>query len=102
MATLVSVNIGMPKDVSWRGRTVHTGVWKSPVEAPRMTTTSPPSRRTACAISTPTGPPPRIRSRGDRLHRGDLVAGPDALQVTQPRHRVHERLGAVREHHVRG
>ena len=36
MATLVSVNVGMPKDVSWRGRTVHTGVWKSPVSGPRM------------------------------------------------------------------
>jgi ferredoxin-NADP reductase/MOSC domain-containing protein YiiM len=36
MATLVSVNVGMPADVSWRGRTVHTGVWKRPVEGPRM------------------------------------------------------------------
>ena len=36
MATLLSVNVGMPKDVSWRGRTVHTGVWKSPVDGPRM------------------------------------------------------------------
>ena len=36
MATLLSVNVGMPKDVSWRGRTVHTGVWKSPVSGRRM------------------------------------------------------------------
>ena len=36
MATLLSLNVGMPKDVSWRGRTVHTGVWKSPVDGPRM------------------------------------------------------------------
>src|SRR3954465_8606459 len=36
LATLVSVNVGMPKDVQWRGRTVHTGVWKSPVAGPRM------------------------------------------------------------------
>jgi len=36
MATLLSVNVGMPKDVSWRGRTVHTGVWKSPVFGRRM------------------------------------------------------------------
>src|SRR3954462_8413040 len=35
MATLVSVNVGMPKDVSWRNRTVHTGVWKIPVTGPR-------------------------------------------------------------------
>ncbi|MFJ9821910.1 MOSC domain-containing protein [Streptomyces sp. NPDC101151] len=36
MATLLSVNVGMPKDVSWRGRSVHTGAWKSPVQGPRM------------------------------------------------------------------
>jgi MOSC domain-containing protein YiiM len=36
MATLLSVNVGLPMDVSWRGRTVHTGVWKSPVAGPRM------------------------------------------------------------------
>ena len=36
MAKLVSINVGMPKDVAWQGRTVHTGVWKSPVEGPRM------------------------------------------------------------------
>jgi ferredoxin-NADP reductase/MOSC domain-containing protein YiiM len=29
--TLLSVNIGMPKDVAWRGKTVFTGVFKDPV-----------------------------------------------------------------------
>jgi ferredoxin-NADP reductase/MOSC domain-containing protein YiiM/ferredoxin len=33
---LVSVNVGMPKDVPWQGRTVHTGVWKNPVAGPQM------------------------------------------------------------------
>ncbi len=32
MDTLVSVNVGMPKDVQWRGKTVHTGIWKTPVD----------------------------------------------------------------------
>ncbi|MEU9456565.1 MOSC and FAD-binding oxidoreductase domain-containing protein [Streptomyces sp. NPDC048277] len=36
MATLLSVNVGMPKDVSWQGRTVRTGAWKAPVRGPRM------------------------------------------------------------------
>ena len=36
MATLVSVNVGLPKDVAWNGRTVYTGVWKQPVRGPRM------------------------------------------------------------------
>ena len=33
---LLSVNVGMPKDVSWQGKTVHTGVWKQPVDGPLM------------------------------------------------------------------
>jgi ferredoxin-NADP reductase/MOSC domain-containing protein YiiM/ferredoxin len=36
MARLLSVNVGLPKDISWQGQTVHTGVWKAPVEGPRM------------------------------------------------------------------
>jgi MOSC domain-containing protein YiiM len=32
---LVSVNVGLPKDVSWQGRTVFTGVFKDPVPGPR-------------------------------------------------------------------
>jgi ferredoxin-NADP reductase/MOSC domain-containing protein YiiM len=36
MPSLLSVNVGMPKDVAWQGRTVHTGVWKHPVSGPAM------------------------------------------------------------------
>jgi ferredoxin-NADP reductase/MOSC domain-containing protein YiiM/ferredoxin len=36
MARLLSVNVGLPRDVTWQGRTVHTGIWKAPVEGPRM------------------------------------------------------------------
>lgn len=35
MATLLSVNVGTPEDVSWQGRTVRTGAWKSPVRGAR-------------------------------------------------------------------
>ena len=31
MAQLLAVNVGLPRDIEWRGRTVHTGIWKSPV-----------------------------------------------------------------------
>jgi ferredoxin-NADP reductase/MOSC domain-containing protein YiiM len=31
MARLLSVNVGLPRDIPWKGRTVLTGVWKSPV-----------------------------------------------------------------------
>ncbi len=32
---LLSVNVGMPKDVPWQGKTVHTGIFKDPVSGPR-------------------------------------------------------------------
>ena len=31
MARLLSVNVGLPRDIPWRGMTVHTGVWKDAV-----------------------------------------------------------------------
>jgi ferredoxin-NADP reductase/MOSC domain-containing protein YiiM len=36
MARLLSLNVGLPRDVTWQGRTVHTGVWKEPVRGRRM------------------------------------------------------------------
>jgi ferredoxin-NADP reductase/MOSC domain-containing protein YiiM len=36
MATLLSVNVGLPKDVPWQGRTVYTGIWKQSIAGPRM------------------------------------------------------------------
>jgi ferredoxin-NADP reductase/MOSC domain-containing protein YiiM/ferredoxin len=33
MARLLSVNVGLPCDIGWKGRTVHTGIWKNPVHA---------------------------------------------------------------------
>ena len=35
MARLVSVNVGLPRDIEWRGRSVHTGIWKDPVQGRR-------------------------------------------------------------------
>jgi ferredoxin-NADP reductase/MOSC domain-containing protein YiiM len=34
--SLLSVNVGLPRDVSWRGRTVRTAVWKRPADGPRL------------------------------------------------------------------
>ncbi len=34
VGSLLSVNIGLPRDVDWNGRTVHTGIWKSAVPGP--------------------------------------------------------------------
>ena len=35
MGRLLSVNVGLPHDVSWQGKTVHTAIWKAPVTGPR-------------------------------------------------------------------
>jgi ferredoxin-NADP reductase/MOSC domain-containing protein YiiM len=32
-ARLLSVNVGLPRDIAWKGRTVRTGIWKNPVRA---------------------------------------------------------------------
>jgi ferredoxin-NADP reductase/MOSC domain-containing protein YiiM/ferredoxin len=31
MDRLLSVNVGLPRDIAWDGRTVHTAIWKDPV-----------------------------------------------------------------------
>lgn len=36
MATLLAVNVGLPRDVPWHGQQVHTGVWKDSVTGPVM------------------------------------------------------------------
>ena len=32
MARLLSVNVGLPREISWRGQIVYTSVWKEPVQ----------------------------------------------------------------------
>jgi ferredoxin-NADP reductase/MOSC domain-containing protein YiiM len=36
LPVLVSVNVGLPKNVPWQGKTVYTGVWKHPVHGAVM------------------------------------------------------------------
>jgi ferredoxin-NADP reductase/MOSC domain-containing protein YiiM len=33
---LLSLNVGVPRDVAWEGKTVRTAIWKEPVDGPRM------------------------------------------------------------------
>jgi MOSC domain-containing protein YiiM len=33
---LLSVNVGLPRNVPWQDKTVYTGIWKYPVEGPAM------------------------------------------------------------------
>jgi MOSC domain-containing protein YiiM len=32
MARMLSVNVGRPREIEWRGKTVYTSVWKEPVQ----------------------------------------------------------------------
>jgi len=36
MPRLLSVNVGLPREVTWNGKTVRTAIWKSPVEGRQM------------------------------------------------------------------
>src|SRR5580704_6904478 len=36
MARLLSVNVGRPREIAWRGKLVYTSVWKEPVEGRRL------------------------------------------------------------------
>jgi MOSC domain-containing protein YiiM len=36
MASLLSVNVGLPRDIAWQGRTVHTAIWKEPIRGQRL------------------------------------------------------------------
>src|SRR3954469_18091246 len=35
-ARLFSVNVGLPREITWRGQTVRTAIWKDPVQGKRM------------------------------------------------------------------
>ena len=35
MARLLSVNVGLPREIEWQRKTVHTAVWKTPVQGRR-------------------------------------------------------------------
>jgi ferredoxin-NADP reductase/MOSC domain-containing protein YiiM len=36
VGTLISVNVGKPKNVQWADKTVYTGIWKTPADGPVM------------------------------------------------------------------
>lgn len=36
MGRLRSINVGLPRDIAWQGKKIHTAIWKTPVEGQRM------------------------------------------------------------------
>ena len=36
MGRLLSVNVGLPRDIAWQGKTIHTAIWKTQVDGSRM------------------------------------------------------------------
>ena len=61
MAMLLSVNVGLPRDVAWNGQTVHTGIWKAAGCRAGDGAPAEPRRRRA-------GRPGRARRRAARGH----------------------------------
>jgi hypothetical protein len=57
---LLSVNVGMPKNVPWQGKTVYTGVWKEPGRPgpASVNCASPGSSRTTGRCPRSISPPP--------------------------------------------
>jgi MOSC domain-containing protein YiiM len=35
-AHLLSVNVGLPRDIAWRGKTIHTAIWKTSLQGRGM------------------------------------------------------------------
>ena len=69
MPRLLSVNVGLPRDVAWRGKMVHTAVWKTPVQGRRI------ARRLNTTV---TGWPMARCTSGGRYRIGSVV-----FEVTQ-------------------
>jgi MOSC domain-containing protein YiiM len=36
MARLLSLNVGLPRDITWQGKSVRTAIWKEPIRGRRM------------------------------------------------------------------
>jgi MOSC domain-containing protein YiiM len=60
----VSVNVGLPREVHWRGKTVRTSIWKTPVEGPVRATT--------------------LNLRGDQQSDLSVHGGPDKAVYAYP------------------
>jgi len=36
LGRLLSLNVGVPREIDWEGKTIRTAIWKEPVDGPRM------------------------------------------------------------------
>ncbi len=61
---IVSVNVGLPQTIRWKGRTVETGIFKAPVEGP-------------CRVN-------RLNLEGDRQADLTVHGGPDKAVYAYP------------------
>ena len=89
---LLSVNVGQPREVDWRGREVRTSIWKS--EVPRPPVGRPPQRgrRRAGRPDRPRRRAPRgLRLRRLRLPPLGARAGPRRLRPRPVRRELHRR-----------
>ena len=85
-ASLISVNVGLPREVEWRGKRVRTGIWKEPVAGPGARGEAQPRR----------GRPGRSR-QARRLGEGGVSLPLGALRAVARRAgHARPRLGRLR------
>ena len=70
--TLLSVNVGLPKNVAWQGKTVYTGAWKHPVDGPA----SPGCPRYWCPTTVPVSTCASCAKGASRPATGSSRPGP--------------------------
>jgi hypothetical protein len=75
---LLSVNVGMPRDVSWQGKTVRTGAWKYPVG---LAGTGPAVTFARSGITVPFSPAWRSVLELAPLLCGEVSYAPDPLEA---------------------
>ena len=78
---LLSVNVGLPREVEWEGKTVRTAIWKAPVDGPRMVRRST-STATARATSRARRRAPGGAGLPDRRRTGTGSASSGATTST--------------------
>jgi MOSC domain-containing protein YiiM len=83
MPRLLSVNVGLPRDIAWRGKTVRTAIWKTPVQGGAWyggSTLTATGKGTWLGTAASTGPFSFIRSTPthywqSQLGRNDFTYG---------------------------
>ena len=99
VGALLSVNVGMPKEVPWHGKKVFTGVFKDPVSGPRRVGKLNVEGERRCRVPDLPVRAHRVRQAGRRTHAASDSAGstacPFAVSTTSTLPRVAFEYGQI-------